>query len=303
MLASPPSGDSPAVLLAVNYSPQAEKLLAQGDIEFDLFKCPPWPKLIAAAQRWRPITVHFDFQAGQGEPSHEMLETAAGWFAQTSTCWVNSHFAPLVQNPPSTPLEGADPARAIARRQTLADLKVLSERFGADRVVLENVPWERRADYPIDRVAADPLLLAEVIRQSGCNLLLDLAHSRLAAEELGLSADQHLTAHPTERLAELHVTGLGNDSASRRRDHMPMDPEGWRLLDLALGEIAAGRWRRPSTVALEYGGVGPLFEWRSKSEVLRRDLRRLADLLQHHGLRQRNSAAGPAQPNALPGPR
>ncbi len=265
----------------MNYSPQAERLLAAGEVEIDLFKCPPWPGLIAAAKRWRPVMVHFDFQAGQGSPTAADLAAAADWIERTSTYWVNTHLAP-----PTVDGESVGTATERTLRQAVSDIEVLGKRFGPATVVVENVPWERRSDYPIDRVAADPLLLSTVVETTGCGLLLDLAHSRLAAEELGVAAEDHLYAHPNRHLAELHVTGLGNDAEGRRRDHMPMDPRAWQLLELALGAIAAGRWRRPWAVALEYGGVGPLFEWRSEPRVLRRDLRRLAELLELYGLRR-----------------
>jgi len=282
------------VLLAVNYSPAAERLLAAGEIEIDLFKCPPWPAVISAAERCRPVMVHFDFQAGQGPPTAAELTATAGWLERTSTHWINTHLAP-----PAVDGETAGAASERALRQAVSDLEVLDKHFGIARVMVENVPWERRSDYPIDRVAADPRLLRTVIETTGCGLLLDLAHSRLAAEELGVAAEEHLNAHPTCHLAELHVTGLGNDATGRRRDHMPMDPRAWQLLDLALNAIAAGHWRRPWAVALEYGGVGQLFEWRSQPRVLGRDLRRLAELLERYDLRCSNRLAAA---NTVPQP-
>jgi hypothetical protein len=41
----------------------------------------------------------------------------------------------------------------------------------------------------------------------------------------------------------------------------------------------AGAWPAPSIVAFEYGGVGPVFEWRSDVDVLAEQLPRLRDVL------------------------
>jgi len=277
--------------LAVNYSPEAAALLADGAVDFDLFKCPPWPEVVAAARELRPVFVHLEAHAGQGRPGAGELDGMAEIVRATSTPLVNTHLAPLRRDLDASldaSLDGSeDPhgRRSLARRRVLADVDALVARFGAGRVAVENVPWERRPDYPIDRVAATPELMAEVVRASGALLLLDLAHARLAAEELGCEAGELIEPLPTDRLAELHVTGLGYDAGGRRRDHMAMTGDDWRLLEWALGEIAAGRWRRPWAVVLEYGGVGPLFEWRSDRAVLARQLPRLASLLAAAGLR------------------
>jgi uncharacterized protein (UPF0276 family) len=279
-----------AMKLAVNYSPAAAALLDRGAVDFDLFKCPPWPEVIAAAGELRPVFVHLEAHAGQGRPGTGDLDGVAEMVRATSTPFVNTHLAPLRRDLDaglgSEPdADSAESRRARARRRVLADVDVLVARFGAGRVAVENVPWERRPDYPIDRVAATPELMGEVLRASGAHLLLDLAHARLAAEELGCDPETLVAPLPTDRLAELHVTGLGYDAGGRRRDHMPMTGDDWRLLEWALGEIAGGRWRRPWAVVLEYGGVGPLFEWRSDRAVLARQLPRLASLLAAAGLR------------------
>ncbi len=51
---------------ALNYSPQAADLVWAGQIDIDLFKCPPWTEMTAAAQAIRPVYVHFGLQAGGG---------------------------------------------------------------------------------------------------------------------------------------------------------------------------------------------------------------------------------------------
>jgi len=274
-------GVSEKIELAVNYSPQAAELVRSGAVEVDRFKCPPWPGLIAEAERLRPAYVHFDFQAAQGRPTNEALERADALRRSTRTPWVNTHFAPL-----RSELEGAAERGELALERALADVAVLTRRFGPEEVVIENVPWEPSAEYELDRVGADPELVRRLVEESGAGFLLDLAHARFAAEELGTPLEGYLEALPVERVRELHVTGLGHDATGRRRDHLPLTGRDVEILEGALDHVAEGRWARPWAVALEYGGVGEVFEWRSDPEVLAEDLPRVAALLAERGLRE-----------------
>jgi len=47
----------------------------------------------------------------------------------------------------------------------------------------------------------------------------------------------------------------------------------------ALGRVRAGAWPAPETVAFEYGGVGPVFEWRTDRGVLAEQVPLLRELL------------------------
>lgn len=55
-----------AMEFAVNYSLAAADLLREEQIQVDLFKCPAWPDLIAAAQEVHPVYVHFPLRVGAG---------------------------------------------------------------------------------------------------------------------------------------------------------------------------------------------------------------------------------------------
>jgi uncharacterized protein (UPF0276 family) len=107
----------------------------------------------------------------------------------------------------------------------------------------------------------------------------------MAAEELGVQVRPFIEDHPLHRLRELHVTGLGEDAEGRMRDSMPMLECDWHLFAWALDQIAAGAWPRPWIIALEYGGVGPHFEWRTDADVLEEQLSRCVTLLEERGLR------------------
>ena len=166
-----------------------------------------------------------------------------------------------------------------------ADVATLRAAFGAQRVIVENVPWEARPDYPIVEAGVDPTFVSGLLEEMDAMLLLDLAHARVAAEGLGTRVQPFIEAHPMHRLRELHVTGLGEDAGGSMRESMPMRECDWQLFAWALDKIAEGQWPRPWAVTLEYGGVGPHFEWRSDIGSLAEQLLRCSAMLRERGLR------------------
>jgi hypothetical protein len=51
---------------AVNYAVATADLVRGRKVEFDYFKCPAWPGVIAAARQLLPIYVHFPYNVGLG---------------------------------------------------------------------------------------------------------------------------------------------------------------------------------------------------------------------------------------------
>ncbi len=253
---------------ALNYSPQAAELLRRRTIEIDLFKCPDWSDLIEEACTQRPVYVHFPLVAGQHNIDKAGLDRVANLRDSTHTPFVNTHLAARYQDLNDS--NNADTAVEIMLRDVLP----LVEHFGPESVMAENVPcpdiWN---DKP--PIIAEPDVICRVIQASGCGLLLDLAHARLSSETLGMDVYDYISLLPVDRLREVHVTGVGLNREGLREDHLPMTDEDWALFDWAIDNIHAGRWATPAIVACEYGGIGPIFDWRSDPAVLARDIPRM----------------------------
>ncbi len=49
--------------------------------------------------------------------------------------------------------------------------------------------------------------------------------------------------------------------------------------DRVLGHIHRGEWAEPWIVAFEYGGIGPIFEWRSEPTFIAEQIPRLRDIV------------------------
>ncbi len=260
-------------LLAINYSPQALSLLNEGLINFDLFKLPDWPDLVNEIQSSfeGEVYVHFDFHLGAQGFEKSKITEAKKLLGIGKTTHINTHFAP------SNPEESLN--------QVSDEIEELLSHFDRDQILIENVPWINVPDYPIDPLASKPQAIARVVRETGCGFLMDLAHAKITCLEENLQIEPYLSALPTEHLQELHVTGVNRDSNGNLRDSMPITPEDWETVEWSLDRIASGEWRCPRIITLEYGGIGPKFEWRSDPDVIAQQLPQLERLLLERGLR------------------
>lgn len=259
--------------LAINYSTQAVELLREGRIKVDRLKCADWPDMIAAARSHGPIYVHFPLEAGLKQQRHVMsLETIASMRDETATPLINTHLIAFADDEQSD-LEIESTMRAEVGR--------LVKHFGAAHVVAENIPfYSSGLKRPYAKVCVDPLLIHRVLNETGCGLLLDISHARIAAMHLGVDPRSYIESLPVDRLRELHVTGVDTVDG-RLLDHMPLAEEDWSYVEWALERIRSGAWSTPWCVALEYGGVGKPFAWRSEKRIIAEQLPRLYELVHH----------------------
>ncbi len=226
-----------------------------------------------------PPYLHFDLQAGSGTGGGGDLDHIVALAVDTTTPYINLHLAPRRADYPGILAESGEPAHLEELlERTGRDIAPVSDRFGRERVIVENLPY-RGPEGARLRVGAEPAFMHRVCEEAGCGLLLDVAHARTAAHHLGLDEREYLSSLPVHRLRELHVSGVGRDEHGRLREHMPLSEDDWELLAWCLGEIREGRWGRPWVVSFEYGGIGPLMEWRSEARVLAEQVPRLAAMV------------------------
>jgi uncharacterized protein (UPF0276 family) len=270
--------------LAINYSPNAAVLVRSGAAAIDLFKCPyPFdpavhaysPTLLDDAERLRPTYIHFPLNTCDGTITPESLAETARWRERTRTPYINVHITLREEAPAVDDLSPAFVAEASGR--IARDIDVLVRAFGADAVIAENVIYRVGQTGP-SAACTWPEAIAKVIRDTGCGLLLDTSHARISASQLGVPIEEYIERLPVERLRELHVTGarLDGDPAW---DSMPMSEDDWQVAEWVLRRIREGAFARPWTVALEYGGVGPIFDWRSEADEIRSEIERMRAIL------------------------
>jgi uncharacterized protein (UPF0276 family) len=130
---------------------------------------------------------------------------------------------------------------------------------------------------------SEPEFLAELVRRSGCRLLLDINNVHVSAHNLGFDAYAYLHAFPADAVVEVHVAGHAEDAADERTllidsHDAPVDDAVWDLyahfLDLA----------GPRPTLIERDGDVPTFE----ALLLERD--RAQRLLERAATRRRWAA-------------
>ncbi len=289
---------------AVHYSPPAAALVDAGRITVDSFKCPAWPELIATVRAKYPMYVHFPLRVGWG--IGDALDTEkrqlADWSAvaslraQTGTPFVNVHLEPTTDDHPTIPADTTEPdSIAFLTDCLIRDVRAVVRRFGPESVIAENVPNESGCLLP----AYLPAVVRRVIEECDCGLLFDIPHARRAARALGMDAREYIALLPVERTREIHLTGIQQfderwmgvlrsaglsesvvaQFAGRWQDHLPFTDADWEFTAWSLDQVAHGHWGQPWIVALEYGGVGPLWEAVTDPAILAAHIPRLAAMV------------------------
>ena len=268
---------------AINYSPQAADLSKQGEIEIDLFKCPDWPELIEEASALAPVYVHFPLVAGHPSLYKTDWRNVERVLEQTNTPFVNVHLEVITEVYPQMAVNTADPhdSERITER-LIDDIRYIAEHVGAERVIAENIIY-RGHRRNVLRPCVQPEVIRTVIEETDCGFLLDLSHARISAhylgvEEAGVDVWSYLEGLPLERLKELHLTGI-HFHEGKLSDHLPLTDFDWEMTERIFGAIRAGVWGEPQTVSFEYGGLGPIFAWRSRKEVIAEQVPRLYGLV------------------------
>ena len=258
------------IQFALNYSRPAAHLVRDRVIEIDRFKCPDWPDVIAEASQLRPAYVHFPLSASKPGGLHADFDAIDAMARATSTPFINIHLSPQVKV-----FGGWNDDRIEGR--LIDDVNQLVARFGADRVMVESVPFGNPAES-FFQPATEPEMISRIVERTGCGLLLDLSHARITARVLGRDERDFIDRFPVERLRELHVTGLGFIGPILK-DHLPMTDADWMMFEWAIDRIASKRWNTPWCIACEYGGVGELFSKMTDRDVIARDIPRMSAMV------------------------
>lgn len=256
---------------ALNYSHPAAALLRAGDIELDLWKCPDWVDLVDEVLAAHPVYVHFPFQVGQGGFDPERLDAAAQLADKTATFYINAHISPRLED------LGADTSAAHVIELALRDTLHLTHFFGAERVILENIPYPESPPYLNNKpeTITLPEVIREVINQGGVGLLLDIGHARRSAIHFGMDTRDYIRQLPLDRLRELHITGVGANPQGGITDHLAMTDADWDLFGWVLDQVRTGTASTPGIVACEYGGLGEGFAWRNDPAVMQVEVPRM----------------------------
>lgn len=92
-------------------------------------------------------------------------------------------------------------------RDYVANARALREALGA-QLVVEPIPTYLHLDLP---QMGEAEFVRRFYEESGCGMLLDVAHAWLSARYAGVSPREFLATLPLERVVELHVAGTEED--------------------------------------------------------------------------------------------
>lgn len=289
--------------VAINYSHAALDLFRAGLIQVDVWKCPAWDDLLVEARQSNDAYIHFPLSISPEGLIHTEkkaladLDEIARQKDESGTPLVNVHFSPHMRDYADIPVESMQPAHVQrVMDDAMRALEPVIRRFGAENVIVENVP---DAANTVMRPAIQPENVHRLITESGCGFLLDISHARIAAGFLGMDEKDYLQALPVQHIREIHVTGIHTLDeaklkqiealgvredvfrrlAGRRMDHLPFTEEDWDFTAWAMDHIKRGDWAAPWVVSFEYGGVGGLWEIIGERQVMLEQVPRLYDMV------------------------
>lgn len=274
--------------LALNYSPQAVDALRADAIAIDVFKCPPWDDLSAQARVWKPIYIHFPLRVTQlGSVNWDDIER---WLGKTDTHLINIHLGLYEKDMPTL----MDEPEAVARERVIAqfvtDLELLASRFGAERVVAENVPFGRRTlEKTMLRPCIEPEIITQALTTTGCGLLLDIAHATITAHSLGVAPLDYMRALPLARTKEVHIAGV-RDLGEGLRDHLALTEADMVTMTETFA-LLLQHGADLHMVASEYGGITSSFDWRSEYGVIITDTPKIAAVVNDFRARKNGGRA------------
>ena len=261
---------------AINYSPEAAWLLTAGRIEVDYFKTPPWPDMIAKAQRHRPVSVHFELRAGSGKLKRTDWHAIETFLEQTETRYVNLHLDARTTDFLSLP--GKQPGKITAVTERLIeDVQSVVGHFGRDKVIAENSPFRAKTPHGKQPETILPEVIRSVIAETGCGLLLDVSHARISAKSLEVAPRTYMQDLPMDHLRELHFTGIHTLEGGYLQDHLGLLDGDWEWLDWTLEQVDSGRWPAVEMLAFEYGGIGDFFADNTDIDVIAEQVPRLVE--------------------------
>ncbi len=261
------------MILAANYGEALVELIRAGEAPIQAIEVGPWMSVgqIRRAQQGLPgWTWQFhpaNMISGVGWLPGA-LNRLKGWFDCTHSRWASFHATFL---PPGyawaslkwgwrLPVLRPDGAVSMLCRQVER-----AGRFLNLPVILENMASPPDPDG-LCNYGNYPELLGRVLEKTGCGLLLDLGHARIAAQHDHQPVHDYLGRLPLEKTRQIHVSGPRLKDGALYDAHQPLVEEDYELLDWALAHT------HPEVVTLEY--------YREK-ETLRQQLSRLGGILSY----------------------
>lgn len=260
---------SVAPQLAAVYSQPLMTLLDEGLASVDRITVRPWhtEAQIQQARTHRPLLLHnmpAPFALDQPDPFDEaVMAQAEQLLAWTDPPWLSARFGSHVE---TSEYNGQVRLHADIRPRGQVYLNTCRNASRLKRwlpvpLLLKNQGYH--LDSACEYVC-EPLFITAVLDAVDCGFLLDIAHARVSARNLGFDEKRYFRSLPLFRVREVHVSGPRLQSDVLIDTHTPLLEEDWAALAFILART------EPEVVTLEYT---------QDKDLLRDQLQRLRAML------------------------
>lgn len=217
----------------------------------------PRLRLLQAIRAEHPLSLHGVSLslAGEAPLDAKHLERLAALVRQVEPALVSEHLAWSAWSGMNVPDLLPFPRNNHALRRIVSNIDRLQSTLGR-RVAIENPSHYLRIDgHEWDEIG----FLKELVRRTGCGLLLDVNNVYVSSRNLDFDARAYLDRFPAESVMEIHLAGHTADAALGEAllidsHDAPIAPQVWELYRHLIDRIGG----RPTLV--ERDGNVPAFE-------------------------------------------
>ena len=239
------------IKLAVNLSNPLIELINEGSVTVDMVEVGPWYKIekIRKFQHQLPglsFLYHGSNQILKVGTWPGVLNNIKHSLKITNSPWASMHLSLLppgfywISRKLNIRLPRLSPEWCT--NQFIHKAKKLSQSINVP-LILENMPGLRYSNYDTE---IDPDHINLILKRNGYNLLLDIAHARVAAQNINLEIDDYLSGLPLENVMQIHISGVRNLNGWLYDAHEILQQEDLEILEWILPKT------NPQVVTLEY---------------------------------------------------
>ncbi|MDX1416615.1 MAG: DUF692 family protein [Candidatus Promineifilaceae bacterium] len=238
-------------LLSTNYSNALLTLFENGRPPLSLVELGPWFSVsqVAEAQRKLPqceIHFHASNLLTESLSAAQAIQQIQAYHAAARSPWVSAHIDLL---PPGyyqlirrLHIHLPVPAKQMLTRRYISRVRRLKAAMDIP-VILENMPSLNHKRYYYQ---SDPQRIKAILEQTGCDMLLDIGHARVAASVSETDIYEYLGQFPLEKVVHMHISGPREKDGSLVDAHEPLQEEDYEILQWLLAQ------KRPQILTLEY---------------------------------------------------
>jgi uncharacterized protein (UPF0276 family) len=239
------------IKIGATTTPALFSLLANNAIEVDYIKVDAdgGMPLLERALAYRPVLLHdisSHFWLNYADPfDHATMEQAWALLEAARCPWFSTGIGASAEpQGHTTEFWRGAPASALQSRETVMTLIIhngqrLQAWLDGVPLLLENYNYHPTNAY---EYVCDPAIFSELIEAIGCEVLLDLAHARISAHNLGWPDPRaYLQALPLHKVREIHINRPQYDPTREQMldRHLPIQMDDLDLLRWTLDHTPA----------------------------------------------------------------